>query len=258
MRVAKNPRAAERRALRPVDLARDAGVSTQQIRNYEGAGVLPHVPRTESGYRCFDEGHRQALFTYRALVLGYGVERAGAIMRAVHADDVPLALSLLDAGHAELHQQRAALREVGAGLHAVAGEAGSRADDDVGVPRGGLRIGEVAARLGVRTSALRVWEAAGLLTPMREAGTGYRCYGPAELRDARMVALLRQGRYSLDRIRTVLDGLHGTAGGEALHDAVAERQRSLTRRSRAMLAGAGGLHGYLDRRAVPGRVPAEP
>ncbi|WP_037676124.1 MerR family DNA-binding transcriptional regulator, partial [Streptomyces afghaniensis] len=39
------------RRLRPVDLARLAGVSTQQIRNYEDAGVLPPAARTESGYR---------------------------------------------------------------------------------------------------------------------------------------------------------------------------------------------------------------
>src|SRR5436190_1694120 len=69
------------------------------------------------------------------------------------------------------------------------------------VPRGALRIGEVAAYLGVRTSALRVWEAAGLLVPKRERGTRYRTYGPADVRDARMIHMLRQDRYPLDRIR---------------------------------------------------------
>ncbi|WP_037667436.1 MerR family DNA-binding transcriptional regulator, partial [Streptomyces afghaniensis] len=48
------------RRLRPVDLARLAGVSTQQIRNYEDAGVLPPAARTESGYRVFTDIHRSA------------------------------------------------------------------------------------------------------------------------------------------------------------------------------------------------------
>src|SRR5690606_42109731 len=42
------------------------------------------------------------------------------------------------------------------------------------VPRWDLRIGEVARHLGVRASALRVWEAEGLLVPRREPRTGYR------------------------------------------------------------------------------------
>ncbi|MFJ4771870.1 TioE family transcriptional regulator [Streptomyces uncialis] len=231
------------RALRSVDLARSAGVSTQQIRNYEDAGVLPPVPRSESGYRRFDEGHRGALLTYRALARGYGPDRARAVMRAVHADDVALALSLLDAGHAALHEQRRDMAAVGEALAAVAGE-----DPDhtrAGVPRGGLRIGEVAARLGVRTSALRVWEKAGLLTPVREPGTGYRWFGPEEVRDARMIRMLRQGGYRLPRIARVLDGLRRTGSAEALREAVAERGRELSLRSRAMLAGASGLHDYL-------------
>ncbi|WP_438272643.1 TioE family transcriptional regulator [Streptomyces uncialis] len=234
------------RALRSVDLARSAGVSTQQIRNYEDAGVLPPVPRSESGYRRFDEGHRGALLTYRALARGYGPDRARAVMRAVHADDVALALSLLDAGHAALHEQRRDMLAVGEALAAVAGEDPDRSR--AAVPRGGLRIGEVAARLGVRTSALRVWEKAGLLSPVREPGTGYRWFGPEEVRDARMIRMLRQGGYRLPRIARVLDGLRRTGSAEALREAVAERGRELSLRSRAMLAGASGLHDYLAER----------
>ncbi|MFD2352022.1 MerR family DNA-binding transcriptional regulator [Nonomuraea ferruginea] len=53
--------------MRPIDLARAAGLSTQQIRNYADDGVLPPTPRTPAGYRRFDARHRQALLTYRAL-----------------------------------------------------------------------------------------------------------------------------------------------------------------------------------------------
>ncbi|MFD0413934.1 MerR family transcriptional regulator [Streptomyces sp. NPDC127108] len=245
------------KALRPVDLARMAGVSTQLVRDYADAGILPPTPRTPSGYRRFAPVHGRALLTYRALAKGFGPETARAVMRAVHADDVPLALTLLDAAHAELHARREALRATGAALEAVARE-GAAGSGPAGTAAAGagsavaaapsrvdLTVGEVAARVGVRASALRVWESAGLLAPARERGTGYRRYDAADVRDARMITMLRQAGYALPAIRPVLDGLRETGSSEALRAALARRQEELTRRSRAMLAGAGLLDGYV-------------
>ncbi|GAA3130878.1 MerR family transcriptional regulator [Streptomyces rectiviolaceus] len=243
-----------RTALRPVDLARAAGVSTQQIRNYADAGILPPTPRTPAGYRRFDTRHRDALLTYRALVPGYGLDTAQAIMRAVHAGDLPLALTLVDAGHADLHQQRLSLRAAGEALEAVAKETpDTRETPDAkeapdGTPQPAtpprLRIGEVAARLGVRTSALRVWESAGLLAPQREPGTHYRWFDPADVRDARIVRILRQGHYPLPQIQAVLEGLRETGSPDALRAAIAQRLAGITARATAMLAASGRLHEY--------------
>ncbi|MFG2678187.1 MerR family transcriptional regulator [Streptomyces sp. NPDC048392] len=232
----------DERRFRTVDLARAVGLSTQQVRNYEDAGVLPPARRTEAGYRVFGERHRDALLTYRALRPGYGPVTATRVMRAVHDGDVAGALALVDAAHAALHEERVSLRAAGEALGALAGRdavaAPARAGD-------GLRIGEVAALIGVRTSALRVWEAAGLLTPGRERGTGYRLYGPADVRDARVVHTLRRGHHLFDRIRPVLDDLRREGSGEASRAAVEARGHVLTARTRAMLAGAGALHTYL-------------
>ncbi|MBA2808196.1 MerR family transcriptional regulator [Streptomyces sp. KM273126] len=256
--TARRPAAAVR--LRPVDLARLAGISTQQIRNYEQAGVLPPAPRSTSGYRTFDDVHRRALLSYRALAKGYGPVTATEIMRTVHSGDVPGALALVDAAHAALHEERVSLRTAGEALETLAEEA--RAEkaraEGTGAGAGGagkprrsqrpgpdLRIGEVAALLGVRTSALRVWESAGLLTPGREHGTAYRHYSPADVRDARLIQTLRRSHYLLDQIRPLLEDLHRTGGSEALHEAIAARRAALTERTTAMLAGAGQLHAYL-------------
>ncbi|MEU6608169.1 MerR family transcriptional regulator [Streptomyces shenzhenensis] len=222
--------------LRTVDLARAVGVSTQQIRNYEDAGVLPPAERSAAGYRSFREVHRQALLTYRSLPAGFGTAQAARIMRAVHAADVPGALALVDAAHAALHEERAALRATGEALESLAGQ------PPEAVPRAGLRIGEIADLLGVRTSALRVWEDAGLLTPGRERGTRYRRYSPADVRDARLIHTLRRAHHGFGQLRPVLDDLRREGNGEAL------RARTLTARSRAMLAGSARLHAYLDRR----------
>ncbi len=234
--------------VRPVDLARLVGVSTQQIRNYADAGILPPTPRTDSGYRQFGERHRLALLTYRALAAGYGGDAARAIMQAVHDGDVPLALSLVDAGHAALHEQRISLRTIGEALEVIAG-------DGHPAPRADLRIGEAAAHLGVRPSALRVWEDAELLTPSREQGTGYRYYTPTDVRDARMIKMLRQGRYPLPQIRAVLDGLRRTGSSDALRAAIADRRTQLTHRATAMLAGSSHLHHYLEGTERAPRAP---
>ena len=70
----------------------------------------------------------------------------------------------------------------------------------------GLSIGEVATRSGVATSALRFYEAQGLLASQRTSGNQRR-YERAVLR---RVALIRAGRAAgipLDRIRAALDTL---------------------------------------------------
>ncbi|WP_086829053.1 MerR family transcriptional regulator [Allokutzneria sp. NRRL B-24872] len=233
--------------LRPVDLARAAGISTQQVRNYADAGVLPPTPRTDSGYRHFGERHLDALFTYRALARGFGGDAARQVMHAVHEDDVPRALAVLDAGHAELHDQRRSLQEISDALEVIAGQG-----LDATGPPGSLRIGELAARLGVRTSALRVWEEAGLLAPQRDHATKYRTYDAADIRDARMIRMLRQGGYLLDQIRPVLEGLRESGSGDALREAITQRRAQLTWRATAMLEAAAHLHQYAFRtRSAP-------
>jgi len=70
----------------------------------------------------------------------------------------------------------------------------------------GLSIGEVAARSGIATSALRFYEAQGLLAAQRTSGNQRR-YERAVLR---RVALIRAGRAAgipLERIRSALDTL---------------------------------------------------
>jgi DNA-binding transcriptional MerR regulator len=218
-----------------VDLGRLAGISAQQIRNYADAGILPPVPRTAAGYRRFGDVHRRALLAYRALARGSAPLRAREIMHAVHAGDAAKALALLDACHAELHEQRRTLQATARALEAVAGTPGP-------ARHASLSIGEVAAQLQVRTSALRTWESAGLLVPDRDRGTGYRRYAPSDVRDAQMISMLRQARYPLPRIGPILDGLRRAGSTDALHRAIAERNATLTAQARALLKAASHLH----------------
>ena len=226
--------------MRPVDLARAAGVSTQQVRNLEAAGALPEAERSASGYRRYDERHLAALLAYTALVPGLGAPSARAIVAAVGEGRRNEALELLDAAHAALHHGRASLVEIERTLSAVVKQEPAPDAPD------GLRVGALARLLGVRTSALRVWEAAGLLTPSRESGTGYRLYSAQDVRDARIIQTLRESYYLFDRIRPIIDGLRRTGGSEALLEALADRRLSLDERSSALLEGAARLWSYAE------------
>jgi DNA-binding transcriptional MerR regulator len=227
--------------LRPVDLAREAGISAQLVRNYEAEGILPPAHRSDTGYRKYELVHLTALRAFRALAPGFGREVAAMIMQAVHAGEMASALRLVDASHAGLHAQRLATDEMSEALGAAAEQF---LDPPVAGPA--LLVGELARQLGVRAPTLRLWEAAGLLTPSRERSTKYRRYGPLEVRDARIIAMLRHGRYHFEQIRPVLEGLRRTGSTEALRAAVAERRAAHDRRTRAMLQGAALLDRYLD------------
>ncbi len=66
-----------------------------------------------------------------------------------------------------------------------------------------LSIGEVARRAGLRPSALRFYEEAGLLPPAARVG-GRRRYEPSVLRRLNVVLLLRDAGFSIKEVRSLL------------------------------------------------------
>jgi MerR family redox-sensitive transcriptional activator SoxR len=74
------------------------------------------------------------------------------------------------------------------------------------VTSGELTIGEVATRAGVAPSAIRFYEAQGLLAPRRTSGNQRR-YDRAVLRRIAVIQAGRAAGIPLERIRTALDSL---------------------------------------------------
>lgn len=231
-----------KRGLRPVDLARRHGLSTQAVRNYEQDGCLPPAERTPTGYRRYTELHDAALGAYLALIRGHGHAPAGTIMRAANAGDLGEALREIDESHARLQRDRATLDAVRDAIDLLAGD---RPEADIGGP-GSYSIGAVAHRLGVTAATVRSWERAGILDPPRNPATGHRDFGPDDLRDAELARLLRRGGERLDRIATVIAQVRGAGSTDALAASLAEWQDRLVRRGLAMIAADGRLANYLD------------
>ncbi|NED84984.1 MerR family DNA-binding transcriptional regulator [Streptomyces sp. SID11233] len=243
--MAQNLKSAER--LRPVDLARGHGLSTQAVRNYEEAGILPPAGRTPSGYRTYTPLHAVALRTFLALVPGHGHRTATLIMRAVNEGAADHGFHLIDESHAQLLDDRRTLQAVESALRdlepAPAYEPGA-----VTGANGGTFIGPLAGRLGIRPATLRKWEGAGLVSPDRDPLTGYRVYDEADVRDARLTHQLRRGGYLLEQIAPLIAQVRAAGGPEPLEAALGDWRARLSARGRAMLTGAAELDGYLRER----------
>ncbi len=235
--------------LRTIDLAKAAGLSVQQVRNYEAWGFLPEVPRSAKGYRLYTPLHLRAMRVARTLIAGYGWQKALSAMRATHRGEEQAALAVVDSRHAELDRGRREVEETLRTLQAVS-EAMEEGSETWRRERKGLRVGEAAKRVGVRVSALRFWEERGLLTPRRDEESGYRVYDEGQMLRLRVVALLRQAGYDFDAIRGVLDELAAGRPERALRG-VERRREEIAAASRACAAATGAFWAYLSETTLP-------
>ncbi|MBO3675639.1 TioE family transcriptional regulator [Streptomyces sp. NEAU-YJ-81] len=236
--------------LRPVDLARGHGLSTQAIRNYEETGILPAAGRTPHGYRTYTSLHAAALRAFLALVPGHGHQTATSIMRAVNQGSAEEAFHLIDESHAQLLDDRRTLQAVESALRDLerteASEPGVGSDAVSGP--GGTFIGPLAEQLGIGPATLRKWERAGLVCPRRDPLTGYRVYDEAAVRDARLAHQLRRGGYLLEQIAPLIAQVRAAGGLEPLQAALCDWHGRLSARGRALLTGAAELEAYLRER----------
>lgn len=239
--------------MRGVELARAAGISVQQVRNYERAELIPTARRTPAGYREFDEVHRRAMVAARLLVRSYGWVPAKTILSAVHRGQLSGALACIDHQHGRLDGERARVQTALRAFEVVVTEP-VEAEPRIAAalarlerPDAWLQIGELADLLGVRTSTLRFWERSGLVGPTRRSGTGHRLYDRIAARDAHLVRVLREGNFPTDIIRTALDEMRSTPDGrpDRVGAELSRRDRQLHDRSLALLHADATLVAYI-------------
>jgi DNA-binding transcriptional MerR regulator len=236
--------------LRPIDLARLAGLGVTQIRTYEREGFLPPAERGANGYRRYTEAHVEALRVARIVIAGYGWQHALAVLRAVHAGDRVEVFTLINARHAALDQQHTRLEVA---LEMTEALLNRRPESPQARVKPAARIREAAATVGVRTSALRFWEQQGLLHPERDPSTGYRRYNADQLARLNVIALLRDVDYNADAIRSVLDEL-ATGSPTQLRQALEQRLETLHHTTWLCITATSTLHTYLQELSVLGEL----
>ena len=72
------------RGLKRAALARRTGCNLETIRYYEKIGMMPEPPRTEAGYRIYDDLHVKRLrFILRARALGFSLDEVRGLLTLV-------------------------------------------------------------------------------------------------------------------------------------------------------------------------------
>ena len=203
--------------------------------------MLPPAPRTGAGYRVYAESHVRSAVAYRALAAGAGPVEAKRIMRAAHEYPGSELLALLDAAHGRLHAERRAARLARAAAEAIAAE-----PVEAVRPSDAMGISELAVALGVRASALRHWDAEGLVVPGRAAAGRARRYSPGDVREARIVHQLRLAGYRIAPLRALMPELRRARRWDEVMSTLAARDASIDARSAALLAAAAALSAVIS------------
>lgn len=103
-----------------------------------------------------------------------------------------------------------------------------------------LKIGEVARRAGIETSAIRYYERIGLLPEPDRLG-GQRRYDPEVLGKLGFIGVAQSADFKLREIRELIDGVDGVSGmGEqmrSLSSRKLDEVEALLERTKAMMVG---------------------
>jgi DNA-binding transcriptional MerR regulator len=97
-----------------------------------------------------------------------------------------------------------------------------------------MRIGELAALTGVRASAIRYYEALGLMPSPGRRG-GWRVYGASELNQLKLIATARRLGFSISDLKAL------TGSNTEARRATAAARAALIREKMAALAGSAAM-----------------
>lgn len=188
--------------MRGIDIARICDISTSTLKHYEEWGLVPEIPRTESGHRQYSDTHLSYFKSIVKLNIGYGMGLVKEIMPLIQQKEFLKALWIVNASQADLQKERIQAEQVITMLETEEVEW----IDQMKHKNVTYTIGEVAEIAGVRTSAIRHWEKEQLIIPTRDSRSGYRLYTQAEIKRVMIIRTVSRAAWSLDIVREVLEG----------------------------------------------------
>ncbi|WP_135555126.1 MerR family transcriptional regulator [Paenibacillus cymbidii] len=209
----------------PSQIAADLKISTTTLRRYEEQGLLPDVPRKAGNHRYYLPIHLQAFATIRALLQGFDIPVAYAVMRAVKTGNATEAFWLMNRQLAATQAEKQRTEDILGMIRSADFPASLQ------VKRANaMTIGQAAALAGVNPSAIRHWEKEGLIRSERNKDNGYRQFSVHALRNILVIARLRRTVYYMEQMKALLDELDNrryAAVDRSLHLALEHLGRQL-------------------------------
>jgi DNA-binding transcriptional MerR regulator len=186
-------------------IANIIGVHPNTIRFYEEMKLLPVIPRTESGYRIFNERHLEQLWllrtAFRAEIISDRLrQEVYQIVKTAATDNVEGAYRDTKLYLEHLREEKSKAEEAIRITLDIIEDTGKR---ETIVYNGRL---EVAELLGITVDVLRDWERNGLIKVPRTAG-GRTTYGQKEMNRLKIIRTLRNAHYSMMSILRMLNRL---------------------------------------------------
>lgn len=186
-------------------IANIIGVHPNTIRFYEEMKLLPVIPRTESGYRIFNDRHLEQLWllrtAFRAEIISDRLrQEVYQIVKTAATDDVDRAYRDTRLYLEHLREEKSKAEEaIRITLDII---------EDTGKQETIVYNGrpEVAEFLGITVDVLRDWERNGLIKVPRTAD-GRTTYGQKEMNRLKIIRTLRNAHYSMMSILRMLNRL---------------------------------------------------
>jgi DNA-binding transcriptional MerR regulator len=187
-------------------IANIIGVHPNTIRFYEEMKLLPVIPRTENGYRVFNDRHLEQLWllrtAFRAEIISDRLrQEVYQIVKTAASDDIDGAYRDTQRYLDHLREEKAKAEEaIRITLNLI--EDTGKQEEPV-VYNGRLEVAEI---LGITVDVLRDWERNGLIKVPRTA-SGHTSYGRKEINRLKIIRTLRNAHYSMMSILRMLNRL---------------------------------------------------
>lgn len=187
-------------------IAKLIGVHPNTVRFYEEMELLPVIPRTESGYRIFNDRHLEQLrllrTAFRAEIISNRLrQEVFEIVKTSAVDDFEGAYLGTQKYLEHLKEEKAGAEEaIRITLDIIKNS--NTLDENI-IFNGRI---ETAGMLGITIDVLRDWERNGLIKVPRNSNR-YRKYGLKELNRLKIIRTLRNAHYSMMSILRMLNQL---------------------------------------------------
>lgn len=187
-------------------IAKLIGVHPNTIRFYEEMKLLPVIPRTESGYRIFNDSHLDQLrllrTALRAEIISSSLrQEVFEIVKTAATDDIDEAYQRTQKYFENLKQEKERAEEAINITFNIIEDKSSLEENPVFYSRI-----ETARILGITTDVLRDWERNNLIHVPRNS-KGNREYGLKEMNRLKIIRTLRNAHYSMMSILRMLKSL---------------------------------------------------